>query len=54
MIYSHIEGENLLTMAKSTALLLQELSSLARLKPDMVFTIGDRYETLATAIAYHT
>ena len=52
MIYSHIEGENLLTMAKSTALLLQELSSsLARLKPDMVFTIGDRYETLATAIA---
>ena len=52
IIYSHIEGENLITMAKSTALLLQELSSsLSRLKPDMVFTIGDRYESLATAIA---
>jgi bifunctional UDP-N-acetylglucosamine 2-epimerase / N-acetylmannosamine kinase len=52
VIYSHIEGENLITMAKSTALLLQELSSsLARLKPDIVFTIGDRYESLATAIA---
>jgi UDP-hydrolysing UDP-N-acetyl-D-glucosamine 2-epimerase len=39
-------------MTKSTALCLLELSSCFKiLSPDIVFTIGDRYESLATAIA---
>lgn len=50
--FTHVEGENLHTMTKSTALCLLELSSCFKnLSPDMVFTIGDRYESLATAIA---
>jgi len=50
--FTHIEGENLSTMTKSTALALLEISSaFQELKPDIVFTTGDRYETLATAIA---
>lgn len=50
--FTHVEGENLYTMTKSTALCLLELSSCFRaLSPDIVFTIGDRYESLATAIA---
>jgi len=50
--FTHVEGENLHTMTKSTALCLLELSSCFRsLSPDIVFTIGDRYESLATAIA---
>ncbi|HCG91174.1 MAG TPA: UDP-N-acetylglucosamine 2-epimerase (hydrolyzing) [Dehalococcoidia bacterium] len=51
-IYHVIEGETLLSSAKSTGLALIELSSeLSRLQPDAVITIADRYETLATAIA---
>ena len=51
-LYTHVEGENLSTMTKSTALALLELSSAFNdLGPDIVFTTGDRYETLATAIA---
>lgn len=47
-----IEGHTPLTMAKSTGLGVIEISSaLSRLKPDIVVTIADRYETLATAIA---
>ncbi len=50
--FTHIEGENLYTMTKSTAICLLELSScFQNLSPDIVFTIGDRYESLATAIA---
>ena len=50
--FTHVEGENLHTMTKSTALCLLELSSCFKsLSPDIVFTIGDRYESLATAIA---
>lgn len=49
--FSHIEGENNLSMTKSTGLIIIELSSiLKKLNPDMIVTIGDRYETLATAI----
>ena len=37
-------------MAKTTGLGIIELSSVfEKLKPDLVFTIGDRFETLATA-----
>lgn len=50
--FTHIEGENLETMTKSTGLVLLELSSVFnKMKPDIVFTVGDRFETLATSIA---
>lgn len=51
-VYMVVEGENLTTMAKTTGLGLLELATtLDNLKPDVVVTIADRYETLATAIA---
>ena len=51
-IYSIIEGENLTTMAKSTGLGIIELSTQFEfLKPDVVLTVADRFETLSTAIA---
>tara|TARA_B100001123_G_scaffold430834_1_gene551426 strand:+ start:113 stop:1261 length:1149 start_codon:yes stop_codon:yes gene_type:complete len=47
-----IEGETPLTMAKSTGLGLIEMSTiLKKLNPDIVVTVGDRYETMSTAIA---
>lgn len=47
-----IEGETPVTMAKSTGLGLLELPTiLDRLKPDCVVTVGDRFETMATAVA---
>ena len=49
--YSHIEGENHLTMTKSVSLITNELSSAFRtLEPNIVVTIGDRFETMATGI----
>lgn len=51
-IYMVVEGGTLETMVKSTGMAIMELSSLfERLKPDIVVTIADRYETMATAIA---
>ena len=47
-----VDGENLVTSAKSTGLGLAELATvLDDLKPDVVVTIADRFETIATAIA---
>jgi UDP-hydrolysing UDP-N-acetyl-D-glucosamine 2-epimerase len=47
-----VEGENLISMAKSTALSIIELTSIfERIKPHIVLTVADRFETLATAIA---
>lgn len=47
-----IEGESPGTMAKSTGLGLLELPTLFdQLQPDVVITVGDRFETMATAIA---
>lgn len=47
-----IEGENPTTMAKSTGLALLELPSVFEmLRPDVVVTVADRFETIATAIA---
>ena len=47
-----IEGESPLTMAKSTGLGLIELSvCMQELKPDLVLTVGDRFETMATTLA---
>lgn len=52
MIYMVVEGENPITMAKTTGLGLIELATcFQNLKPDVVLTVGDRYETMATAIA---
>ena len=51
-VYMVVEGENLVTSAKSTGLGLVELATVFdNLKPDIVVTIADRYETLATAVA---
>jgi UDP-hydrolysing UDP-N-acetyl-D-glucosamine 2-epimerase len=47
-----LEGGDLTSMAKTTGLGLLELSSVfTNLRPDVVVTIADRYETIATAIA---
>jgi UDP-hydrolysing UDP-N-acetyl-D-glucosamine 2-epimerase len=47
-----VEGETPVTMAKSTGLGLLELPTLFELlRPDLVITVGDRFETIATAIA---
>ena len=51
-VYMVLEGENLVTSAKSTGLGLVELATVFdNLKPDAVVTIADRYETLANAVA---
>jgi len=51
-IYYVVEGETLATQAKSTGLGIVELSTaLEDLKPDMVVTVADRFETMSTAIA---
>jgi UDP-hydrolysing UDP-N-acetyl-D-glucosamine 2-epimerase len=47
-----VEGETPVTMAKSTGLGLLELPTLFELLgPDVVVTVGDRFETMATAVA---
>jgi UDP-hydrolysing UDP-N-acetyl-D-glucosamine 2-epimerase len=47
-----IEGETPATMAKSTGLGLLELPThFERLQPDVVVTVADRFETIATAVA---
>lgn len=51
-LYYVVEGENLITQAKSTGLGLMELSTaFEELKPHAVVTVADRFETLATAVA---
>ncbi len=51
-VHMVVDGENLMTAAKTTGLGLVELSTaFDDLKPDVVVTIADRYETIATAIA---
>ncbi len=50
-VYSTVSGQNLNSMSKSTGMLLLELSTIFnKLKPDIIITIGDRFETIATAI----
>ncbi len=49
--YSHLAGENIFSMTKSTGLIILELTSIfAKIKPDMVLISADRFETLATGI----
>src|SRR5712671_1530095 len=51
-VYTLIEGETPVTMAKSTGLGLLELPNIFdQLKPDFVLTVGDRFETMATTLA---
>lgn len=51
-VYMLIEGETPTTMAKSTGLGLLELPTVFdTLQPDVVLTVGDRFETMATTLA---
>ena len=51
-IYYMVEGNSLSTMAKSTGLAIVELSNIfLNERPDIVLTIADRFETIATAIS---
>ncbi|MEQ1761687.1 MAG: UDP-N-acetylglucosamine 2-epimerase [Pyrinomonadaceae bacterium] len=51
-VYMVLEGENPTSMAKTTGLGLLELATVFdNLKPDVVVTIADRFETMATAVA---
>ena len=51
-VFMLVEGETLTTMAKSTGLGLIELATtFDNLQPDIVLTVGDRFETMATALA---
>lgn len=51
-IYMVLEGENLVTSAKSTGLGIVEFATtFQNLAPDVVVVIGDRYELMAPAIA---
>ncbi len=52
VVHMVVEGENLVTTAKSTGLGVVELATIFdNLKPDAVISVADRYETIATAIA---
>ena len=52
IVHTLVEGENLLTMSKSTGLSIIEFSTaFDLLKPDIVLVVADRYETLAAGIA---
>lgn len=52
VVYMVVEGENLVTTAKSTGMGIIELATIFdNLKPDVVVSVADRYETIATAIA---
>ena len=51
-VFNVLEGENLTASAKTTGIGILELSTVFdNIKPDMVVTIADRFETMATAIA---
>lgn len=52
VVHSIVEGETPTTMAKSTGLAIVELAThFENLKPDVVLTVADRFETMATAVA---
>jgi UDP-hydrolysing UDP-N-acetyl-D-glucosamine 2-epimerase len=51
-VFNVLEGENLTAAAKTTGIGILELSSVFdNLKPDIVVTVADRFETMATAIS---
>jgi UDP-hydrolysing UDP-N-acetyl-D-glucosamine 2-epimerase len=52
VVYMVLEGENLITTAKSTGLGVVELATIFdNIRPDVVVSVADRFETIATAIA---
>ena len=51
-IFNVIEGDSQSAMSKTTGIAIMELSTtFVNLKPDIVITIADRFETIATSIA---
>jgi len=51
-VFNVLEGENLAAAAKTTGIGILEFSSVfVNLQPDIVVTIADRFETMATAIS---
>lgn len=51
-VFNVLEGENLTAAAKTTGIGILELSTVfENLRPDIVLTVADRFETMATAIA---
>ena len=51
-VYMVLEGENPTSMAKTTGLGIMELTTaFYNLQPEIIVTVADRYETLATAVA---
>jgi UDP-hydrolysing UDP-N-acetyl-D-glucosamine 2-epimerase len=47
-----VEGDDPSVMVKTTGLAMLELATVFKnLKPDLILTVGDRYETMATAVA---
>ena len=51
-VFMVLEGESPTSMAKTTGLGMLELATVFdNLRPDIVVTVADRYETLATAVA---
>ena len=51
-VYSVVSGDTPELMAKTTGLAIIELSSIfAKIRPDFVVSVADRYETLGTVIA---
>ena len=51
-VHMVLEGGNLAAMAKTTGLGMLELATVFdNLKPDVVVTVADRFETIATAVA---
>jgi UDP-hydrolysing UDP-N-acetyl-D-glucosamine 2-epimerase len=51
-IFNVLEGETPTAMAKTTGIAIMELATtFQNLKPDIVVTIADRFETIATSIA---
>jgi UDP-hydrolysing UDP-N-acetyl-D-glucosamine 2-epimerase len=51
-VFNVLEGENLTASAKTTGIGILELSTVFdNLSPDVVVTVADRFETMATAVA---
>lgn len=51
-VFNVLEGENLTAAAKTTGIGILELSTVFdNMKPDIIVTIADRFETMATAIS---
>ncbi|MFT4757685.1 MAG: UDP-N-acetylglucosamine 2-epimerase, partial [Vicingaceae bacterium] len=51
-VFNVLDGGNPTSMAKTTGIAILELSTVfLNLKPDVIITIADRYETIATSIA---